>query len=259
MKKISFLMNLMLSLLILCGCSKYSDSNVQTTEENTLTSSGSEQVETNVFDDESPILQPIAFNSIDDLLRGITNDITEDVICDIESKVQHNRAGVFRDFIENRREEKSVSIPFYKEKRIVLRDRGEGYSPIDLLQNEAYNLTWIWFSTRIENKDDVWDIKITYLDSIMSTDEIEESNKNGTEWTIKYITDGKIHGSYPSYEKELKLQDRTIKSLIKEDTDLSIVIVEFVYGDILVSVRGVPEILENGFFENLSFKEVPLK
>ena len=200
------------------------------------------------------------FNSIDELKNGLLNDFTEDRLSNIENEER------FRAFLEKCLKENRLMIPCYKGTEMPIEDFGKDFASITIHYYEAFSRPWIFYGGLFGN--DSVSVGTMYIDN----DLIDESNEKGVNWLIKTLSLGTNTYACPNldnykdcdfieafYESEIQLDGTTVIALIRKDNDEERLWVDFVYDDILVSIRIYPDAFERDILKDLSFESVKLK
>ncbi|MDR0491934.1 MAG: hypothetical protein LBH28_11895 [Oscillospiraceae bacterium] len=208
-----------------------------------------------------PLIPTFSFSSVEELCRSLANDFTDEILTEIESAERTEFKGTFREFLEGRRREDRVYVPYCKEEMVPLENR-EGYSNVTLLPSEALLQTWIWFHCRVNGEDVI--IKMMYLDDGI----VQDANNKGCSWFLSQSSFEvpNVHNieSFPRYkkiyEKEIKLKDRTANALVYEVVDDPRDSVSFIYDDIMVTIlyKSESRVINDEWFSQLSFKPVPI-
>lgn len=159
----------------------------------------------------------------------------------------------YTKFVERVKSERSFPQPMLDGKPITYRNK-EGFSNITFLVKELYGLPWIAYYPEVSTGENFF-IKITYLPESIETD-----NDPSTSAVIKQLSPnspnvnnlGTRHKSI--YEKNIKLRDREVTALVCEYNDDPRNNTAFVYGDLLIEVRGRAEVWNDEWFASLSFE-----
>jgi len=245
--------------LILCSCSPFSQSSgeKQPDSANSQLSEGTPP----------PLMNPLEYDTVGDLSRGISKGFSETDLQDIEKEEAGEKRGAFRAFIENRKAQNNLYVPYIKDKPITLRDE-EGFSNILLFPSEIHRQPTIWFFFLAGGSNSF--INTTYVDSFLSQDTMKEANEKGYSWLIKQIDPAMLNvdnlKSFPEYadtikdiyEKEIILKKKKVEATIYEYYDDPRLHVYFVYDNLLIRVTSMPETLTPEWYECLDFKPVPL-
>ncbi|MBQ8404214.1 MAG: hypothetical protein IJX55_07330 [Clostridia bacterium] len=161
--------------------------------------------------------------------------------------------GEFAGFIsEMAKDTSKLKIPYLSGEPLALRNRGEGYSNITLLESELYGRPWIWFYC-INSGGEVI-IRTTYLNGD------EAKGLSASEFIKKIAPDApnidnfKSYENYKNvYEKEINVSENQISALVCEMSDSEQIYVFLIYEDMLVIIRANAEYLGEDFFAELSF------
>ncbi len=159
----------------------------------------------------------------------------------------------YAEFVDRVKADRSFPQPMLDGKPIAYRNE-EGFSNITFFVRELYGLPWIAYYPEVSTDENPF-IKITYL-----PESIETNNDPSASAVIKQLSPnspnvnnlGTQHKSI--YERKIKLRDREVTALVCEYKDDPRNNTAFVYGDLLIEVRGTPEVWGDGWFSALSFK-----
>ena len=159
----------------------------------------------------------------------------------------------YTKFVDKVNSDRSFPQPMIDGKPITYRNK-EGFSNITFLVQELYGLPWIAYYPEVSTNENPF-IKITYLPESIETD-----NDPSTSAVIKQLSPnspnvnnlGTRHKNI--YEKNIKLRDREVTALVCEYNDDPRNNTAFVYGDLLIEVRGRAEVWNDEWFASLSFE-----
>ena len=159
----------------------------------------------------------------------------------------------YTKFVDKVNSDRSFPQPMIDGKPITYRNK-EGFSNITFLVKELYSLPWIAYYPQDSTGENSF-IKITYLPESIETD-----NDPSTSAVIKQLSPnspnvnnlGTRHKNI--YEKNIKLRDREVTALVCEYNDDPRNNTAFVYGDLLIEVRGRAEVWNDEWFASLSFE-----
>jgi len=159
----------------------------------------------------------------------------------------------YTKFVDKVNSDRSFPQPMIDGKPITYRNK-EGFSNITFLVKELYGLPWIAYYPQVSTGENFF-IKITYLPESIETD-----NDPSTSAVIKQLSPnspnvnnlGTRHKNI--YEKNIKLRDREVTALVCEYNDDPRNNTAFVYGDLLIEVRGTTEVWNDEWFASLSFE-----
>ena len=159
----------------------------------------------------------------------------------------------YTKFVDKVNSERSFPQPMIDGKPITYRNK-EGFSNITFLVKELYGLPWIFYYPEDPTGENSF-IKITYLPG-----NIEINNEISASAVIKQLSPnspnvnnlGTRHKNI--YEKNIKLRDREVTALVCEYNDDPRNNTAFVYGDLLIEVRGTAEVWNDELFAMLSFE-----
>jgi hypothetical protein len=159
----------------------------------------------------------------------------------------------YTKFVDKVNSERSFPQPMLNETPITYRNE-EGFSNITFFVKELYGLPWIAYYPEVSTGENFF-IKITYL-----PESIEKQNAPTASAVIKQLSPnspnvnnlGSRHKSI--YEKVIKLRDREVTALVCEYKDDPRNNTAFVYGDLLIEVRGTTEVWGDEWFSALSFE-----
>ena len=159
----------------------------------------------------------------------------------------------YTEFVDKVNSDRSFPQPMLEGKTITNRNK-EGFSNITFLVSELYGLPWIAYYPEVSTNENPF-IKITYL-----PESIEINNEISASAVIKQLSPnspnvnnlGSRHKSI--YEKVIKLRDREVTALVCEYKDDPRNNTAFVYGDLLIEVRGTTEVWGDEWFSALSFE-----
>ena len=120
---------LMLIILLMCACSNEVSQGrgTETTEEAQLTEGEESQAR--------PRIEQFIFWTFDEFKAGISKDITEDTLENIEQLETQEFKGAFRNFIEHVRAEKSIYVPYHGDKAVT-DEIQEGYGAVTLYPSD---------------------------------------------------------------------------------------------------------------------------
>lgn len=192
------------------------------------------------------------YNSFKELKNAIKND--KSFLASFSGNLNDTEANNLKAFAEKLRESSTV-VPCIEGKAIELRNE-EGYSNISVYHSELYGLPWIFYHPKVSSGENFY-IKITFLPDSM-TDEQKSASASEIIRTLSPKSPnvdnlGDYHKSI--YSKNLKLKDREVTALVTEYKDDSRNSTVFVYGDLLVEVKGSAQIWNDQWFASLSFEE----
>jgi len=194
---------------------------------------------------------PFSYDSMIDFKNAVNK---KNKLC---SELSNNGAGSdmvekFGMFIE-KLQSQNIIVPYINGKVIEFRNE-EGFSSISLFASELYDQPWIFYYPKVSTGENFY-IKITYV-----PDHIFETNQNPTaSEVIKALSPNSpnVNNLGPHHERiynqTVRLGDREVTAMIieyKNDKRNSTV---FVYGDLLVEVKGSPEVWSAEWFSTLSF------
>ena len=159
----------------------------------------------------------------------------------------------YTKFVDKVNSDRSFPQPMLGGKPITYRNK-EGFSNITFFVKELYGLPWIAYYPQVSTGENFF-IKITYLPEIIETD-----YDPSTSAVIKQLSPnspnvnnlGTRHKNI--YEKNRKLRDREVTALVCEYNDDPRNNTAFVYGDLLIEVRGRAEVWNDEWFASLSFE-----
>jgi len=159
----------------------------------------------------------------------------------------------YTKFVDKVNSDRSFPQPMIDGNPITYRNK-EGFSNITFLVKELYGLPWIAYYPQVSTGENFF-IKITYLPESIETD-----NDPSTSAVIKQLSPnspnvnnlGTRHKNI--YEKNIKLRDREVTALVCEYNDDPRNNTAFVYGDLLIEVRGTTEVWNDEWFASLSFE-----
>jgi hypothetical protein len=254
MKKIVYLSVISIVLLcalifVLCACHSQ---NSQPSSETQPTSK--------LSGTEPPYMNSFSYDTVHELIKGITNDFTEEIMQEYEAYYGKEQADVFRGFISNLKDAQvSLYVPYYQNKEITfLNKKKEGYPSIILSPRDRYNEPFVRFYPVTE---DIIFFSVMYIDEALKF----EANENGAPWLMKQINpngQGENAKPYPGYdtyeERELKLKDRDVKAFVGFYNDRQRKEIWFVYDGVLVTVT-VHTDFDYEWLKELSFAKVNLK
>ena len=200
----------------------------------------------------NPTLYPLEYESISDLREAVNRKNGADIYKEFsEQGATSEQLDKITFFIEKLSSQNNA-VPCLDGKMIELRNK-EGFTNISLFASEAYGLPCIFYHPSVSTGENYY-IKITYL-----PDEIAGQNDKTVSEIIKGLSPnspnvnnlGNQHKSI--YEQTLNLADREVTALIYEYKNDSRNSTIFVYDDLLVEVRGNPDVWSAPWFSNLSF------
>lgn len=203
-----------------------------------------------------PYTNVVDYFSLDDFMNEFANDI----LCVTSSTGKINESNSkLSSFSRNRLTEKSIYIPCVGKAPVELRQK-EGYPTVSFFYEEEYGEPWVWYFLETKDGSNAY-IKIMYLDTMLTNEEILEANKNTVSWTINRInpqnseitTDGVI-GEYTT-NKTIELND---KYVIATQTTLedSRIKVEFVCDEALVVICAKPDLLTEDWYSNFEINAI---
>ena len=207
------------------------------------------------------------YESVADLIKGFSNDFSDDILRDIDEMQSEDGGGSFRKFVENRKTAKNLHIPYFNNSPMPTREKDE-YSNIALFINELFKQPSIWFYPPAGESNAY--IAVTYLETLLSDEIIREANEKGCSWLLKQIDPEFLNvdnlKSYPEYEKTIKsiyekeiaLQKKHVKAVIREFYDDSRQLIFFVYDGLLIRVCADPEFSTPDWFKSIDFRPVEL-
>ncbi len=198
-----------------------------------------------------PALYPLEFDSFPDLKTAISQNGKYIINEFAEQGASRKQLANITAFIE-KLDSNNNAIPYFNGNVIELRNE-EGYANITLFASEAYGLPCIFYHPSVSTGENYY-IKITYL-----PDEIASQNNKATSEIIKELSPnapnlnnlGNQHKSI--YEQTLNLADREVTALVYEYKNDSRNSTIFVYDDLLVEVKGSPNVWSSLWLSNLSF------
>ena len=208
---------------------------------------------------DTPILLPIQYDTVEELITSINSEFTDEILTEIELAEPEENEGNFRSFIVESKKEKELFVPYYQDEPVVLRDEVDLPS-IDLSCVDMYGQPWIWYHVRHHDQD----IKIMTmsLTPVLNTETILETEEKGISWLINQVDseaptekNAKSYTAFESvYEQEIALQHRNVNALFVKQKDDARVRITFMFEDVLVSVWGQPEVVTSEWFTGLDFK-----
>ncbi len=159
----------------------------------------------------------------------------------------------YTEFVDRVKSDKAFPRPMLDGKEIAYRNK-EGFSNITFFVRELYGLPWIAYYPEVSTGENPF-IKITYL-----PESIETNADPSASAIIKQLSPnspnvnnlGTQHKRI--YEKNIKLRDREVTALVCEYKDDTRNNTAFVYDDLLIEVRGTPEVWGDEWFSALSFE-----
>ena len=200
----------------------------------------------------NPTLYPLEYESISDLREAVIRNNGADIYKEFsEQGATSEQLDKITFFIEKLSSQNNA-VPNLDGKMIELRNK-EGFTNISLYASEAYGLPCIFYHPSVSTGENYY-IKITYL-----PDEIASQNNKVASEIIKELSPnapnldnlGNQHNNI--YEQEITLADREVTALVYEYKNDSRNSTIFVYDDLLVEVRGNPDVWSALWFSNLSF------
>ena len=199
-----------------------------------------------------PKIRPLHYDSFNDLKKAINKE--NKLYAELsEMGANETTTANFKAFVEKYQSQK-VIIPYLNGKEIELQNE-EGFSNISFYPSEAYDLPCIFFHPKVSTGENLY-IKMTCIpEDIISNQE----NPTASE-VIKALAPnaanvdnlGDAHKNI--YNKTITLADREVTAMVIEYKDDKRNSTYFVYGDLLVEVRDNPEVWNEKWFSELSFK-----
>ena len=196
-------------------------------------------------------IYPFDYDSITEFQRAVQN---KDELC---SKLSNDGASgemveEFGKFIE-KLQTKSIAVPCINGVMMELRNE-EGFSNISLYASEAYGLPWIFYHPKVSTGENFY-IKVTYV-----PDHVLETNKNPTASdVIRELSPNSpnLNNLGPHHKKiyseVVYVHYCLVIAMIIEYENDNRNSTFFVYGDLLVEVKGSPEVWSEEWFSTLSF------
>ena len=199
----------------------------------------------------NPSIYPLEFDSFSDLKTAVSQNGKYIINEFSEQGATSEQLENIAAFVE-KLNSKNNAVPYYNGKPIELRNK-EGYANITLYASEAYGLPCIFCHPSVSTGENYY-IKITYL-----PDETANQNDKTTSEIIRKLSPntpnvnnlGNQHKSI--YEQTITLADREVTALVYEYKDDSRNSTIFVYDDLLVEVKGSPDVWSSLWLSNLSF------
>ena len=149
-----------------------------------------------------------------------------------------------------------VVVPYFNGNTMELRNK-EGFSNITLMTNELYNLPWIWYHCKLNDKD--IDVRISYV-SVLNNSRIDDT-KSLLDILSIIAPDAPSPSNYHNkkgykniYEREIALGDRTVTAVISELNDSNEISVNFHIDGVLVVLKADKEVFSDEFFASFSLK-----
>ena len=199
----------------------------------------------------NPSIYPLEFDSFSDLKTAVSQNGKYIINEFSEQGATRKQLENIAAFVE-KLNSKNNAVPYYNGKPIELRNK-EGYANITLYASEAYGLPCIFCHPSVSTGENYY-IKITYL-----PDETANQNDKTTSEIIRKLSPntpnvnnlGNQHKSI--YEQTVTLADREVTALVYEYKNDSRNSTIFVYDDLLVEVKGSPDVWSSLWLSNLSF------
>ncbi len=247
MKRILLSLLCMTALICICACSQDSlmSSKAAITEQDSL-----------------PLLPSMYYETVEELSKSILDDFSQAALSQMEREMSSESVKSIRDFIEGRKKDNIIYVPFYQEQACSFMNR-EGFHNITIYPFELYERAWVLFDAKLD--DAAVSVKTLYLD-FLSENTLSEAKNKGASWLIRQIASEAPNiynvDSYPDYaniyEKSIELQDKSVTALVKELKDSEIIHVDFIYKNMLVSLVADSNTLTPELYAELSLGSVEL-
>lgn len=142
--------------------------------------------------------------------------------------------------------------PMQEGEPMAYRDE-EGFSNITFFADELYDLPWVWYHPHVATGENYY-IKITYVPA-----GVAQGNQTASEVIAALSPNAANVGNLGKHHKsienrQIRLADREVTATVFEYKDDARCSVMFVYGDLLVEVRGNPDLWDEAWFATLSFE-----
>ncbi len=198
-------------------------------------------------------MYPLDYDTFDEFKNAISEENEETVYAALlEQGAGDDQTDVFKSFIRKFRAQ-HMMVPYVGNEVMELRNQ-EGFSNISFFVSEAYNLPWIFYHPCVSTGENFY-IKITYvpdyilgqMENLTASEVIRALSPNSP--NVGNL--GKHHKNI--YNQTIMLRDREVTALVCEYKDDPRNSTIFVYDDLLVEVKGKPEVWTAQWFSALSF------
>ena len=214
--------------------------------------------------DSFPMIHSIWYDSIKELTEDFLYGIMENEIMEVTMIDRGNDytkvSTQYTEFAQNRRIENTIHVPYYMDDVIEFENLDGSFNML-INPRDSYGQPCIKYYPKFDETNTY--IQVMYLNEMLTNKEIEEANINGAPWLMNEINPhGKGERPYPGYdeyiiEKEIKLQNRTVKTLIgKWDNGDPRIYVHFVFDNMLIFVCGMEYNLTPEWFAGLDFRPI---
>ena len=153
-------------------------------------------------------------------------------------------------FVERVKADKSFPRPMLGGKEMTYRNK-EGFSNITFFVSELYDLPWVWYFPSVSTGENFY-IKMTYLPSGIEAANASEAIRALSPGSPNIDNLGSRHKSI--YNKQIKLRDREVTTLVIEYNDDTRDSTVFLYDGLIVEVRHDPAVWSDEWFSGLSFE-----
>ena len=200
-----------------------------------------------------PYMYPFGYDTFDEFKNAISEKNEETLYAELlEQGAGDGRTDVFKSFVRKFRAQ-HMMVPCIDGETVELSNR-EGFSNISFYASEAYNLPWIFYHPYVSTGENFY-IKITYvpdyilgqMENLTASEVIRTLSPNSP--NVGNL--GKHHKNI--YNQTITLRDREVTALVCEYKDDPRNSTIFVYGDLLVEVKGKPDVWTAEWFSSLSF------
>ena len=200
-----------------------------------------------------PYMYPFGYVTFDEFKNAISEKNEKTLYAELlEQGAGDGRTDVFKSFVRKFRAQ-HMMIPCIDGETVELSNR-EGFSNISFFASEAYNLPWIFYYPYVSTGENFY-IKITYVpDYILGQMENPTASEVIRALSPNSPNVGNLGERYEKiYNKTIKLYDREVTAMVCEYKDDPRNSTIFMYGDLLVEVKGKPDVWTAQWFSSLSF------
>jgi hypothetical protein len=217
-------------------------------------------IEDGIYNHADLMYSVFRYESLNDLLAGLTKDFDEETLREIEFREGESKKGTFEAFLNSRKDDSrngGLWIPFYQGKVINFENKSQlsamNTRIANIMVSELFNEPWIWFYGSIGGHDVI--IRTMYIDDKL----IEEAGRYGTEWLHQQIWPFAPKEEYPKYSRvekaEILVDNKRVPVFLGYFDEIdNRVYIDFVYNHMLVIIVVDPAILDKDGLADLSFE-----
>lgn len=202
----------------------------------------------------SPLYHPFAYDTFDEFKDAICEENEDELYAELlEQEIGNGQADIFLSFVRKFRAQR-MRVPYIGGEVAELRNE-EGFSNISFFISELYDLPWIFYHPYVSTGENFY-IKMTYVpDYVLKQMENPTASEVIRALSPNSPNVGNLGKNYKNiYNQTIRLADREVIAMVyelKNDPRKSTI---FVYGDLLVEVKGKPEVWTEQWFSTLSFE-----